>query len=165
MNYASAKGLQYVEDSSNSQNKYTRNSFRNQILPLIQEQFPQIEDNIKTNIQRLNDVAFIYHEANNKLKKDLLQKVGEEFQIAILKLKKTNPLNTIIWEIFKDFNFTSHQISEIIKLLDASNGASIKSSSHQILKNRNWLIISKIAEKNNTHFLISEICKKRELFY
>ena len=162
LNYASAKGLQYVEDSSNSQNKYTRNSFRNQILPLIQEQFPQIEDNIKTNIQRLNDVAFIYHEANNKLKKDLLQKVGEEFQIAILKLKKTNPLNTIIWEIFKDFNFTSHQTSEIIKLLDASNGASIKSSSHQILKNRNWLIISKIAEKNNTHFLINEICKKVE---
>jgi tRNA(Ile)-lysidine synthase len=160
--YAAVKGLQYVEDSTNALNKYTRNSFRNQIIPLIQEQFPNIEDNIKTNIQRLNETALIYHEAIGIIKKSLIKKVGEEFQIPILKLKKTQPLNTVIWEICKEFNFTSHQIAEIIKLLDASNGASINSSTHQILNNRNWLIISKITEKHNTHFLIQENSTKIE---
>ncbi len=162
LNCASTKGLQFVEDSTNALNKYTRNSFRNQIIPLIQEHFPQVEENIQTNIQRLNDVAFIYHESIERLKKSLIKKVGDEVNIPIFKLKKTQPLHTIVWEIFKDFNFTSHQVTEIIKLLDANNGATILSSSHQILNNRNWFIISIIANKSNAHFLIEKNSAKIE---
>ncbi len=162
LKYAIAKGLHFVEDSTNALNKYTRNSFRNQILPLIQEHFPHVEENIRNNIQRLNEVSLIYHESIKLLKKSLIKKVGEEIHIPILKLKKAQPLNTIIWEICKDFNFSSHQVIEIIKLLDATNGSAIQSSSHQILNNRKWLIISTIANKNNAHFLIDTNCKKIE---
>ena len=162
MKYASTKGLQFVEDSTNALNKYTRNSFRNQILPLIQEHFSNVEENVRNNIQRLHEVSLIYHESIKLLKKSLIKKVGEEIHIPILKLKKTQPLNSIVWEICKDFNFSSHQVIEIIKLLDATNGSVIQSSSHQILNNRNWLIISMIANKNNAHFLVDENCKKIE---
>ena len=159
MNYASTKGLQFVEDSTNALNKYTRNSFRNQILPLIQEQFAQAEENIQTNIQRLNEVSIIYHDSIKLYKKSLIKKVGEEFHIPILKLKKSQALSTIVWEMFKDFDFTSHQVSEIIKLLDAKNGSYIQSPTHQILNNRNWLIISVLSNKQNSFFVIEENCR------
>jgi len=156
LEYATNKGLQWVEDSSNALNKYTRNSFRNQILPLIEEQFPQFEQNVQNNIQRFNDVAFLYQKAILTLKRTLLKKVGEEYHLSILSLKKSQPLNTIIWEIFKEFNFTTHQVSEIIKLLDAYTAAHINSSTHRILKNRNWLIVSALSEPTNAFHLIQE---------
>ena len=156
LEYATAKGLEWIEDSSNFQNKYTRNSFRNQIIPFIQELFPQLEQNIQNNIQRFNHVAILYEEAINKLKKTLLKKVGEEHHLSILQLKKSQPLSTIVWEIFKDFNFTSHQVHEIIKLLNADNAAHINSSTHRILKNRNWLIVSALTSVTNEYHLIQE---------
>jgi len=51
--YAAEHGLSFVEDSSNASDKYTRNFFRNQLLPQIKEVFPQVEENLLHNIARL----------------------------------------------------------------------------------------------------------------
>jgi tRNA(Ile)-lysidine synthase len=51
-----------------------------------------------------------------------------------------------LYEITKQYGFTSGQTNEIVKLLHSDSGKFILSSSHRILKNRNWLIISPIAE-------------------
>ena len=74
----------------------------------------------------------------------------------MLKLQKTNPLRTIVYEIIKDFNFTSHQTIDVIQLLEADTGKYIQSSTHRILKNRKWLIISPILQELNTILLIEE---------
>jgi tRNA(Ile)-lysidine synthase len=41
--FASEKGLQWVEDSSNASRKYTRNFFRNEIIPAVKKVYPQAE--------------------------------------------------------------------------------------------------------------------------
>ena len=136
LEYTTANSLGYVEDSSNSSNKYTRNNFRNQIIPLVKEHFPAAEENLLNNIQRLNEVELIYNDAIEKLKKSLIEAKNNELHIPILKLKKSQPLYTIIWEIVKDFGFAATQVNEIIKLLDASNGSYLQSASHRIINNR-----------------------------
>ncbi len=47
--FANEAGLSWVEDSSNASNKYTRNVFRNEIIPLIQKVYPQAEENLLQN--------------------------------------------------------------------------------------------------------------------
>lgn len=47
--YAMQNNLSYREDSSNASDKYTRNYFRIQLLPVVQKVFPQAEDNIAKN--------------------------------------------------------------------------------------------------------------------
>ena len=140
--YANENNLSWVEDSSNASDKYTRNFLRNNLIPEITKYFFNVKDNLTQNIKRFNEASELYQQAISLHKKKLLQFKGNEIHIPILKLLKTKPLNTIIWEIFKDFNFNSNQVDEIKKLFNAENSSYVSSSSHRVIKNRNWLIIT-----------------------
>ena len=120
--FAKENNLSFVEDSSNASDKYTRNYFRNQLIPAIRKTFPQVEDNIVKNIDRFKDIEMLYRQSIDLHKKKLLEKKGEEIYIPVLKLLKTEPLSTIVYEIIKDFGFTSNQTDEVIKLLRSDSG-------------------------------------------
>jgi tRNA(Ile)-lysidine synthase len=140
--FAKVNHLNYVEDSSNASDKYTRNYFRNQLIPSIQKVFPQAEDNLLNSIDRFRDVELLYRHSIETHKKKLLEKKGEEIHIPVLKLLKSEPLTAIVYEIIRDYGFTAHQTDDAVKLLNSDSGKYIQSGSHRLLKNRNWLIIS-----------------------
>ncbi len=140
--FAAENNLSFVEDSSNVSDKYTRNLFRNQLIPSIQKVFPQVEKNLMDNVERFRDIEILYQQSIINHKKEILEKNGEEIHIPVLKLLKAQPLSTIIYEIIKDFGFTSHQTAEVIHLLQSESGRYIQSQSHKIIRNRKWLIIS-----------------------
>ncbi len=140
--YAKENNLSWTEDSSNASDKYTRNFFRNYLIPEISKHFVNVKDNLLQNLKRFNEANELYQQAISAHKKKLLEFKGNEIHVPVLKLQKMKPLDTIIWEIIKDFNFHSSQVDEIKKLLNADNSKYISSSSHRIIKNRNWLIIT-----------------------
>ena len=65
--------LSFVEDSSNTSDKYTRNYFRNQLIPSIQKVFPQVEENLLNNIERFKETEILYQQAINLHKKKLIR--------------------------------------------------------------------------------------------
>jgi tRNA(Ile)-lysidine synthase len=71
-------------------------------------------------------------------------------------LKKIDPLDTVLWEIIKKCNFHSHQVGEVKKLFEAENSSYISSSTHRIIKDRNWLIIAPNNSEETEHILIEE---------
>jgi tRNA(Ile)-lysidine synthase len=73
-----------------------------------------------------------------------------------LKLKKSEPINTIVYEIIKDFGFTSHQAGDVVNLLDSESGKYVQSQTHRIIKNRAWLIITSIRSVLSEHILIEK---------
>jgi len=158
--YAEKNSLQWVEDSSNASDKYTRNFFRLQIIPAIKEVFSNAEDNLLNNLERFKETTILYDQSIELYKKKLIEQKGNEFHIPVLKLQKTIPLNTILWEIIKDFDFTAPQLPEIKKLLDAENGSYVSSTFHRIIKNRNWLIIAPLQTEAAQHILIEATDKK-----
>lgn len=62
--------------------------------------------------------------------------------IPVLKLKKVVALQTILFEVIKEYGFNAAQVAEAMKLLDSETGKYTNSLSHRILRNRSWLIIS-----------------------
>jgi tRNA(Ile)-lysidine synthase len=140
--FAVERQLQWREDSSNVLDKYTRNYFRNQLLPMIQQVYPEVEQNLAHNLQRFADVEMLYEQALEAHRKKLLQVKGEEVHIPVLKLKKSEPLQTIVYEIIKVYGFSAQQVAEVIALFDSETGKYMQSASHRIIKNRNWLIIA-----------------------
>ncbi len=140
--FAMENNLNFVEDSSNAMDKYTRNYFRNQLIPDLQKVFPQVEDNLLNNIERFREIELLYNQSVQLEKKKLLEKKGNEIHIPVLKLLKTSALNTIVYEIIKGYGFTTHQTSEVVDLLKSETGKYISSATHRIIKNRNWLIIA-----------------------
>lgn len=134
--------LSWVEDSSNDSDKYTRNYFRHQVIPLVQQRFPGAVPNLADNIARFREIETLYQQAVQLHKKKLLEYKGQEVHIPVLKLKKSIPLPTLVYEIIAEFGFSPQQVQGVIDLLSSESGKYIRSSTHRILKNRNWLIIS-----------------------
>ncbi len=142
LSYAQQHGLVWVEDSSNQSDKYTRNYFRHQVIPLIGQAYPAVFDNLADNIDRFRDIETIYHEAIGQQKKKLLEYRGEEVHIPVLKLLKTAALPTVLYEIVSAYGFTPQQVEGVVALLGSESGRYIVSATHRILKNRAFLIIS-----------------------
>jgi tRNA(Ile)-lysidine synthase len=158
IDYAIENALLFVEDISNESDKYTRNFFRNQLIPQIQKVFPTANENILENIERFKEVSGIYEEAISIKLKNLVEQKGTEIHIPILKLKQEKYGTTILWEMFKSYGFSAAQTGEIVKLMDADNGAYISTLTHRVIKNRKWLIIAE-KEKPNIPFHVIEAGK------
>jgi tRNA(Ile)-lysidine synthase len=148
--------LEFVEDSSNNSDKYTRNYFRHQLIPAIQKVFPQVEENLLNNIEKFKEIEILYKQSIDLHKKKLLEQKGNEIHIPVLKLLKTKPLKTIVFEIIKEYGFTSHQTEEVVNLLKSESGKYIASAAHKIIRNRNWLIIAPINTLEANHILINK---------
>ncbi|MBC7589011.1 MAG: tRNA lysidine(34) synthetase TilS [Chitinophagaceae bacterium] len=158
--YAKENNLSWVEDSSNALDKYSRNYIRHQVVPMMKTIFASVEDNLLNNIERMGEAEMLYNQAVQLHKIKLLEQKGIEIHIPVLKLKQAVPLQTIVWEIIKDFGFTANQSTEVIKLLDAENGSFIKSLTHRIILNRKWLIIATLQTEVAKHIIIEEEEKK-----
>lgn len=152
--YALLHQLSYVSDHTNLENEFTRNFFRNRVIPLIREFYPASEQNILHNAERAREVEELYSQAISFHRSKLLEQKGNETHIPVLKLKKSAPLHTIVYEIIKDFGFTAHQVPDAIALLESENGKYIASSTHRIIRNRNWLIISPVISSEASTILI-----------
>jgi tRNA(Ile)-lysidine synthase len=156
LQFAEENNLVWREDSSNASDKYSRNKFRHTIIPLLKEIYPEVERNLVANSQRFADIEVLYQQAIALHKKKLVEEKGNEVHIPVLKLLKSSPLNTIVYEIVKDFGFSSHQAEEVIRLLSAGQGKLVQSATHRIIRNRDWLIISPNANVESGHVLIEE---------
>ncbi|RYY67458.1 MAG: tRNA lysidine(34) synthetase TilS [Chitinophagaceae bacterium] len=152
--FAKQNNLDYREDSSNSSDKYTRNYFRNELIPGIEKVFPQVKDNMLRNADRFREINSIYQSAVEKITAALVFKQGDEYHIPVLKLQKTEAMPSIVFEIIKDYGFTSHQTEEVIKLLQSETGKYVQSPTHRILRNRKWLIISALQQEEDSIQLI-----------
>ena len=139
--FATKHHLSWVEDSSNQSNKYTRNFFRNELIPMLQKVFPSVEDNISDNIRRFKHIDAIYKIGIEKLKQEVLEK---NFPDVIIPIHKLAPYqNTaLIYEIIKEYGFGEKQVDEIIKLTGSESGKYIENESYQVIKHRKKLIIT-----------------------
>jgi tRNA(Ile)-lysidine synthase len=139
--YAISNSITWREDSSNSSLKYSRNKIRHQLLPLFGEIAPKFTSTMIENIQRLSDAEEIYSQYVQQKKENLLVRESGFLSISIESLKSLYPLETWLYEILKDFNYTSPVISDIIYNLDRPPGGQFFSGTHRITKDRDKLII------------------------
>ena len=142
LEFAGSYELKWMEDSSNESDKYTRNYFRHQVIPLIQKVYPGTEKNLAQNLSRFRDTELLYQQAIERHKKKLLEPKGDEVHIAVLKLQQVIPFNTVLYEIIHEFGFSSAQIPEVASLLNSESGRYVQSATHRIIRNRAWLIIT-----------------------
>ncbi len=160
LEYALSAKLDFVEDSSNSSDKYTRNFFRHQLIPGIREVFPQAEENILQTIEHLNEALLVYDQSIHQQLNKLMETRGNEIHIPVLKWKQATPLHALTREMLKPYGFTTAQTTEAIRLLDASNGSYLSSPTHRLIRNRKWMIIAENANEQAVHIIIEETDKE-----
>jgi tRNA(Ile)-lysidine synthase len=145
MQFAKENKLEFVEDSSNLSSKYTRNLFRNEIIPAISKVYPQANENLNDNINRFKEIEKLYKIAVSDIKKKLVKEKRNEWHIPVKQLMGYNN-RALIYEIIADFGFNEKQIDEVIKLAESDSGKYIDSPTldYRIIRHRHWFIISPI---------------------
>ncbi|MET0638353.1 MAG: tRNA lysidine(34) synthetase TilS [Chitinophagaceae bacterium] len=156
VDYATINGLSWRNDHSNEENKYTRNFFRNQLIPMISSVFPEVEANMADNQRRFAGIEILYQEAVRMKLKKLMVVKNNEVHVPIRKLLLTPALETISWEIFRQYGFQSQAIPLILHLCQSESGKYISSSTHRVIRNRNWLVIAPLKQEEPGLIVIDE---------
>lgn len=154
--YATQHDIRFVEDSSNVTVKYTRNFFRHKVIPVIEEVYPGVVSNIAGSIDRFREAEALYHQALEKHLKRLVVRKGDMDMIPVLRLQKTIPLQTVAWEIFRQYGCTPPQLQQIIELLDSSSGKLVETLTHRIIRDRQWLLVTSLAEAESPVVVIEK---------
>ncbi|MFA8435189.1 MAG: tRNA lysidine(34) synthetase TilS [Marinifilaceae bacterium] len=154
--YSRTHDLVYREDSTNAELDFVRNKIRNQVLPVLEEINPGIRQTMMENIRHFKEVEQIYLESVSKQKDDLVTAEGEQLKISISKLKALSAPATYLYEILSPYNFPSKDVRNIAKALDAISGKVFYSSSHRLIRDREFLLLQPLKNIEDREFLIRE---------
>ncbi len=157
ISYAHESKIAYIEDRTNKASDYTRNYFRNEIIPMIEKVYPSVKGNLLDNIKRLNSVEALYNQTTQPILKRLIQKRGKDIYIPIQALFRYKN-EAIIYELIHPYGFTEGQIQEVIKLKDADSGSFIiaPQTHNRIIKHRSNFIIAPPQDSYTSIFTIDK---------
>ena len=145
--YITENNISYREDSSNASTKYIRNKLRHQILPELRSISKVFDQTMVENIDRINQVNQVYKNEISFQKSKTLIQLSDSIKINIQKLKNLTPTYTYLYEFLKPYGFTASTISDIEQSLNAESGKKFLSKTHQIIKDREYLILTEINTK------------------
>ena len=138
--YLNQKNIKYRHDSSNSEVKYLRNKIRHQLMPLLKEMNPNIQQTITDEMFVLDGISKVFQKQINTIRERLLKEKGGIYQLNISQLIELEHLEIFLFEILKPFGL--FEIDQIIKAINSQSGKQFFSETYQIIIDREEIIIS-----------------------
>lgn len=143
--YATAKGLSWVEDSSNEKIDYSRNRLRHQLLPLMETAFPGVAKQVAASATHVREQQFWYEEAIHRQLKKMRVVESEKEKMPALLLAKTPGAKTLFFEWLYQKGFQPGEIDTAWKLVSSQTGAYVDANGYRLLRNRNWLELERLS--------------------
>lgn len=136
---------EYVTDSTNLEDQYTRNFIRLRILPLMEELNPSIRQTLAHTSIILKETKAIFDHAIQTIREDVLQ----NNTIHISKLMTYPGTRTILHELLYPYGFTPATVEQIDEALQAEPGKQFYSADRRfrLVKDRDTLILSETMEE------------------
>ena len=162
LKYLKVKEIEFVTDSSNYKDIYTRNKIRLDLIPLIKEINPNATDAIIKTIANLKDTEIVYKDAIKNIKNNIVFKDGECYKISIQLLKETIAPKTVLFEILKEFGINASNLDDIYNSLNGISGKHFYLGNYILVKDREHLLINHRSDvvADNQDFYIEENVKK-----
>jgi tRNA(Ile)-lysidine synthase len=154
--YAQQHALGHREDSSNRSRKYLRNKIRLELLPDLKAADPQTERALLTQMQRARDAEAQLYTYVPLLRQVLLHEEGDLITIPTKELKKVAHLHTIIFELFRPYDFRMNVLEDLLRNLDAQPGKRFYSDTHEIRTDRGQLVLRKIPQSETVYYSLPE---------
>ncbi len=142
--YVNEQAITYREDASNDSDDYLRNAVRHNLVPAIQQWFPNAVGSVNESIERFGEAELLYKKAIAQERKKLMERRGNDYYIPVLKLRHREPLATIVYELLYPFGFSSAQLPHVLNLMNSASGHYISSPTHRVIRNRDFLIVTTI---------------------
>lgn len=141
--YQKQNNLEFVEDSTNATTQYTRNRIRHELIPLFKEISPNFQKTILKEIDIFKETEEVFRTLINKAKEEIIEVENNIIKIPIAKIKTLKPINIYMFEFLTEYNFNQATINSIKDSLDETSGKQFFSETHRLVKDREYLLITK----------------------
>lgn len=152
--FAAKNYIEFREDSSNNEVVYQRNFLRHKILPLFTELNPSFKKNILASIENLKDADTVYSGFFESEKSKVIENSKDSVIIDIANLQKSAYPKLLLLEVLADVGFNAVVVDEVFQSLDSEPGKQFFSRTHRLIKDREKLFVSSIAENSNKIYYI-----------
>jgi tRNA(Ile)-lysidine synthase len=159
--YADINNVQFREDRSNAEIKYTRNKIRHVIIPQFKTINPSFEATITETAERLNEINEIIGSRLAEIREKVSIRRENETAFRIKSLQNLYPLKTMLFELFKPYGINKGQLDDLSGLIKSRTGSQIMTGEFRIIKNRNELIVIKNEVRPEDSFIVTSLADFR----
>ncbi len=157
--YAIKNKFNWRDDSSNASTKYLRNELRHNVIPILKGINPKLLQNFEKTQGFLKEAKSIVDDCVESVSDDVINEIEEgQMSFDIDKIEALNNPKAYLYELLKAYNFT--EWDDVHNLLSAQSGKQVFSSTHRLVKDRDYLLLTKINNvilgESEVSILISE---------
>jgi tRNA(Ile)-lysidine synthase len=144
--FAKENNILWREDQSNASTKYIRNKIRHGVLPVLKEINPSLLETFSKTLENLQESKQLVEDRIEAISKEVIERqettIDESsFKINIEKIKELSNPKAYLFQLLKGFHFT--EFNDVFNLLSAQAGKQLFSKTHTLLKDRDYLILTK----------------------
>jgi len=155
--YISTHQISYREDQSNASVKYVRNKIRHEVLPKLAEINPNIIETLNKTATHFSATENILMQKIEEEKKRCFTTENELVKINIEHLQQLHPLTTYLYYFLSPFHFNFDDCEQITLSLNGNSGKQFFSTTHQLIKDRAFLLLSPKTENQPEPIIIHTI--------
>ncbi|MCO6500161.1 MAG: tRNA lysidine(34) synthetase TilS [Vicingus serpentipes] len=155
--------IDFREDKSNSEVKYTRNRIRHSVIPEMEAINPSVVETLNVEAEQFLELEKILHDKIEDEKKRLFRDERGMISISIYELKKLNPLTSYLYLLLKDYGFNKSDITDVIHSMDGESGKRFYSSTHELTKDRDVFLLQDRQNVESEKFIINELADIEKL--
>ncbi|QHL87215.1 tRNA lysidine(34) synthetase TilS [Nibribacter ruber] len=137
-----AKRLAWREDSSNESLKYSRNLLRHEVIPVLKQLNPNLDETFTQTLERLQGAEKVFLASFLEIKQKTQREENGATYLRIAPFQESPAPAVLLHEFLKPFHFSYAQTQEIVTTFDAQAGKTFTSPSHTLVKDREDLVIT-----------------------
>ena len=150
--FAGANGIQWREDSTNSDTIYLRNKIRHDLMPVFDSIKPEAREKILESVNHLAAENQLYRE----LLKEKLSQI-EKIDGVLHSIEKRHCEKQLLFEWIRQFSFTFCQCESIFSSLNSEPGKEFYSNDYQLVVEKETIDIFPIDPNRTTHALSQQV--------
>ena len=141
LKYAKENKIEWREDASNASTKYTRNKLRHQVIPVLKEINPSLLSSFEKTLENLQESQQILEDRIEEVSSEIIETKEAITKINIDKIQQLSNPKAYLYQLLKNHSFT--EWNDVYDLLSAQSGKQVFSKTHRLLKDRDFLILSR----------------------
>ncbi len=145
--FAQEEGIQWREDASNQSNKYSRNLIRNEVVPVLKQINPSLEQSIWHSSQRIAAVESWLADEVDHWKEKLVKRETDVVFVDTAMLSTHPHRGLILSEIIRPFGFSYAEVEDIVDDAKRRSGRQFSNSEYDLVCDRDRIVITPKKEK------------------
>ncbi|MDD7257188.1 MAG: tRNA lysidine(34) synthetase TilS [Prevotellaceae bacterium] len=141
---------EFVTDSTNLVADAVRNKIRLEVIPLLRQINPSVSQSIAQTALWMNEASRVLDVSLSAMRQTVVSysdRSPDAVIVDIPALKAQVSPESVLYDILKDFGFSSHQVQQVYSCMGACSGTEFHSPSHQLVIDRGKILVEPVEKE------------------